>query len=73
MLLVLASLIAVIVYRIIARVDWFNGTNGILLSNLTSSVLNSTSIMLLGYFYKYLGKKLTEWGKTEFLIVIFSK
>lgn len=60
-LLVLASLIAVIVYRIIARVDWFNGTNGILLSNLTSSVLNSTSIMLLGYFYKYLGKKLTEW------------
>ncbi|XP_065059124.1 anoctamin-7-like [Rhopilema esculentum] len=60
-LLVIGSLISVIVYRIISRVDWFVGQNSIFLSNVTSSVLNSTSIMLLGYFYKALGKKLTEW------------
>eukprot|EP00794_Sanderia_malayensis_P006792 gene6792-7557_t len=60
-ILVLGSLVSVILYRIIARVDWFSGKYKELLSNVTSSILNSVSIMLLGYFYKYLAKRLTEW------------
>ena len=63
-ILVVGSLVSVIIYRIIARVDWFKNPYQTLKSNLTSSILNSASIMLLGFFYKYLANKLTDWGET---------
>ncbi|EDO41719.1 predicted protein, partial [Nematostella vectensis] len=61
--LVLASLVGVIIYRIIARVDFFakEGLLGPTLASLTSTFLNTCSIMFMGKVYQVLANKLTDW------------
>uniref|UniRef100_A0A7M5WJ25 Anoctamin n=2 Tax=Clytia hemisphaerica TaxID=252671 RepID=A0A7M5WJ25_9CNID len=60
--LVVTSVVSVVVYKVVSRVDWFKTiTNGAFASSMTSSVLNSISILLLGRLYKTLAYKLTEW------------
>ena len=48
--LVLASAMAVIVYRVIAREDLFKerGEVGLLLASITSTFINTCSIMIMG-------------------------
>lgn len=50
MCLVLASVVAVIIYRVIARVDLFQsrGEAGQLIASVTSTFLNTVSIMIMG-------------------------
>jgi len=65
--LVVTSVVSVVVYKIVSRVDWFlKLPYGAFASSLTSSVLNSISILLLGRVYKMLAYKLTNWGKFDF-------
>ena len=59
---------SVIVYKVVSRVDWFaNLTQGEFASSLTASILNSVSILLLGFVYKKLAYILTDWGKLTLL------
>lgn len=60
--LVLTSVVSVIVYKVVSRVDWFaSESRGEFMSSITSSVLNSVSILILGKIYKILAYKLTDW------------
>ena len=61
--MVVVSVVAVVLYKVISRVRWFKQfTYGELLSSVTASVLNSISILLLGKMYKVFAYKLTDWG-----------
>lgn len=61
--LVLASVVAVIIYRVIARVDLFQsrGEAGQLIASVTSTFLNTVSIMIMGKIYQKLAVYLTDW------------
>ncbi|RUS78017.1 hypothetical protein EGW08_014234 [Elysia chlorotica] len=62
--LVLASVIGVIIYRVIMNVDYcpnLNDNECIVLTTVVSSILNAVSILLLGKVYDMLAVKLTDW------------
>ncbi|XP_070552213.1 anoctamin-7-like [Ptychodera flava] len=60
--LVIASVVGVIIYRVIARVNFSDNTiEEFIFSTLISSVLNSVSIMVMGKVYEILAYKLTDW------------
>lgn len=61
--LVLASVVAVIIYRVIAREDLFKerGQVGQLMASVTSTFINTLSIMIMGKVYQKLAVILTEW------------
>ncbi|KAK3592836.1 hypothetical protein CHS0354_028912 [Potamilus streckersoni] len=62
--LVFISVVAVIVYRVIASVDYCpNIPPGecILITTIVSSVFNAVSVLILGKIYDWLARKLTEW------------
>ena len=66
--MVLASLVGVIVYRLIFEYDWlgedrFERVPGDhLLPILSASILNGISILVLKLFYNRVALKLTDWG-----------
>lgn len=63
-ILVVTSVISVVLFKVVSRVDWFKSLpNGSLASSLTSSILNTISILILGRVYKTIAYKLTDWGK----------
>jgi anoctamin-5 len=68
-LVVLASLVGVIIFRLIFEHDWLSqdGFEGVpadrLLPILTASVLNGISILVLKQLYNKMAVKLTDWGK----------
>lgn len=61
--LVLASVVAVIIYRVIAREDLFKsrGEVGQLMASVTSTFINTLSIMIMGKVYQKLAVYLTDW------------
>ncbi|KAL5011371.1 hypothetical protein ScPMuIL_009922 [Solemya velum] len=62
--LVLASVVGVIVYRVIASVDYcpnMSTEECLLTTTVASSLLNAISILLLGKLYDIFAKKLTDW------------
>ncbi|XP_077983931.1 anoctamin-4-like isoform X2 [Glandiceps talaboti] len=60
--LVIASVVGVIIYRVISRVNFSKSTmEEFIYSTLISSVLNSVSIMIMGKIYEILAYKLTDW------------
>ncbi|KAJ7377101.1 hypothetical protein OS493_030695 [Desmophyllum pertusum] len=61
--LVLASVVAVIIYRVIAREDLFKnrGEAGLLMASVTSTFINTLSIMIMGKLYQKLAVILTDW------------
>ncbi|XP_074619855.1 anoctamin-7-like [Acropora palmata] len=61
--LVLGSVVAVIIYRVIAREDLFKerGATGPLLASVTSTFINTLSIMIMGKLYQKLAVILTDW------------
>lgn len=68
-MLVLVSVMGVIVYRVVATVDYCPGlpdSNCLLVSTIVSSLLNAISILILGKIYDMLAVKLTDWGKFFF-------
>lgn len=65
MLVVVASVLGVIVYRVVATVDYcpeLSSSDCLMVSTLISSLLNAISILILGKLYDYLAVKLTDWG-----------
>jgi len=61
--LVLGSVVAVIIYRVIAREDLFKsrGEAGLLMASVTSTFINTVSIMIMGKIYQKLAVYLTDW------------
>ncbi|XP_060078280.1 anoctamin-4-like [Ylistrum balloti] len=62
--LVLASLVGVIVYRVIIAVDLCPGMSAVqclITTNVVSAILNAVSIILLGKVYDKVAIKLTDW------------
>ncbi|KAK3788799.1 hypothetical protein RRG08_029246 [Elysia crispata] len=62
--LVIASVVGVIIYRVIMNVDYcpnLNDNECIVLTTVVSSILNAVSILLLGKIYDMLAIKLTDW------------
>ncbi|XP_033742824.1 anoctamin-4-like isoform X4 [Pecten maximus] len=62
--LVLASLVGVIVYRVIIAVDLCPGMSALeclITTNIVSAILNAASIILLGKVYDKVAIKLTDW------------
>ncbi|XP_069129739.1 anoctamin-7-like isoform X3 [Argopecten irradians] len=62
--LVLASLVGVIVYRVIIAVDLCPGMSALeclITTNIVSAILNAASIILLGKVYDKVALKLTDW------------
>ncbi|KAL3880795.1 hypothetical protein ACJMK2_033006 [Sinanodonta woodiana] len=62
--LVIISVVAVIVYRVIASVNYCpNVPPGecVLITTIVSSVFNAVSVLILGKIYDWLARKLTEW------------
>ncbi|XP_021363066.1 anoctamin-4-like isoform X4 [Mizuhopecten yessoensis] len=62
--LVLASLVGVIVYRVIIGVDLCPGMSAVeclVTTNIVSAILNAVSIILLGKVYDKVAIKLTDW------------
>ena len=69
--LVLASVVAVIIYRVIARVDLFQsrGEAGQLIASVTSTFLNTVSIMIMGKVSRFQIHFLQcwrHWGSVHF-------
>ncbi|XP_053399972.1 anoctamin-7-like isoform X3 [Mercenaria mercenaria] len=63
-ILVLVSVMGVIVYRVVALVDYcpdLPDANCLMVSTVMSSLLNAISILILGKLYDMLAVKLTEW------------
>ncbi|KAL3878156.1 hypothetical protein ACJMK2_030526, partial [Sinanodonta woodiana] len=63
-MVVIISVVAVIVYRVIMFVDFcpnFNAVECLLTTTIVSAVLNAVSILLLGLLYDKMALKLTEW------------
>ncbi|GFS09142.1 anoctamin [Elysia marginata] len=62
--LVIASVVGVIIYRVIMNVDYcpnLNDNECLVLTTVVSSILNAVSILLLGKVYDMLAIKLTDW------------
>ncbi|XP_076446692.1 anoctamin-7-like isoform X2 [Babylonia areolata] len=62
--LVLISVVAIIMYRVIMNIDYCPGLDAascIIVTTILSSVLNAFSILLLTRVYNVLARKLTEW------------
>ena len=65
MCIVVISVLAVIVYRVIAQVDYCPSlpeNECLLVATIVSSLLNAISIVILGLIYNIVAKKLTDWG-----------
>jgi len=66
MCIVIVSVLGVIVYRVIATVDYcpdLPDSECLFVATIVSSLLNAISILILGKVYDLLALKLTEWGK----------
>ncbi|XP_052794757.1 anoctamin-4-like isoform X2 [Mya arenaria] len=62
--IVIISVVGVIVYRVIATVDYCPGlpaSECLFISTLLSSIMNAVSILILGRIYDYVARKLTDW------------
>ncbi|XP_061188186.1 anoctamin-7-like [Saccostrea echinata] len=63
-LVVMASVMGVIIYRVLVTVDYCPGVSAeecLLSTTVVSSLLNALSIFVLGKFYDFLAVKLTDW------------
>ncbi|XP_048774148.2 anoctamin-7-like isoform X2 [Ostrea edulis] len=63
-LVVMASVMGVIIYRVLVTVDYCGSVSQevcLLTTTVVSSLLNALSIFVLGKFYDFLAVKLTDW------------